>query len=317
MNTGLKLRYGIDAAGVRGLLLINGGAAVALLAFLPTALSKPAYGSLANGVLWALLLYQAGLVFAIMHNRLRRKCSLAYDGSSLEPCGIFNLKLREPCVCYRSIFFMWLSVAAFCVGGLAAFIGGMRSVDAFTTQTQVRSSEAGPELRNAIGAKQPATSRGQKNDPQSGLFGRQEAKGASAISTVVTALVAILVAIISWRQWLTDRARLKHELFLRRYDIYEEIYGFVGRILTAGRVEPGADIQFLQDTRKAYFVFGCDRAIKSLVTDIYEKAVDLYALEAERPSLADGDARRENIIKQREIKNWFQSTLAALESKFE
>jgi len=138
----------------------------------------------------------------------------------------------------------------------------------------------------------------------------------STATAVITAIVAVLVAIVTWRQWLTDRARLKHELFLRRYAIYEKIAAFPAEIGRSGRVEAGADIQFLKDTKQAYFVFGCDREVKNLVSSIYSHAVDLHALEAERPGLT-GEARSENIQKQRQIKEWFQSTLSSLESNFE
>ena len=138
----------------------------------------------------------------------------------------------------------------------------------------------------------------------------------TAASTFVTTIVAVLVAIISWRQWRTDRARLKHELFKRRYEIYEKIAAFPAEIGIAGRVEPGADLKFLQDTKQAYFAFGCDQSIKELVSNMYRHAVDLHALEAERPRLAS-DARSKNIEQQRVIKDWFQSTLASLEGEFE
>lgn len=135
-------------------------------------------------------------------------------------------------------------------------------------------------------------------------------------STVTTAIVAILVAIISWSQWCTDRSRLKHELFKRRYEIYEKIAAFPAEIGMAGRVEPGSDQQFLRDTKQAYFAFGCDTTVKELVSNMYKHAIELHTLEAERPHLF-GAALSENIAKQREIKNWFQSTLASLEKNFE
>jgi hypothetical protein len=78
MDVGIKIRAQIDTENVKGLLLINGGGAVALLAFLPAVLGKPEYAALAKAILWALLLFQFGLLTAIAHNRLRRVCSLVY-----------------------------------------------------------------------------------------------------------------------------------------------------------------------------------------------------------------------------------------------
>ena len=78
MSKGLEIRAQIDSEQVKGLLLINGGAAVALLAFLPTIFGKPNLGPLVDSVLWALGVFQVGIVMAVAHNRLRRVCSLLW-----------------------------------------------------------------------------------------------------------------------------------------------------------------------------------------------------------------------------------------------
>lgn len=131
MTTGLEIRAQIDTENVKGLLLINGGASIALLAFLPSVIDKPGYESLARVILWSLLIFQAGLVFAVVHNRLRRICSLRYEQHNYQPppCEIFGVKVGEPCVCLASSICMWLSVAAFIGGGFTVFQGGLESLD--------------------------------------------------------------------------------------------------------------------------------------------------------------------------------------------
>jgi len=135
-------------------------------------------------------------------------------------------------------------------------------------------------------------------------------------TTITTAIVAILVGIITWGQWATNRARLKHELFDRRYQVYERITAFLAEVLQAGRVPVGREFEFLRETKRAYFVFDCDVDVKTLVTDIYGHAVDLHALDASLDGLS-GSERTKNIERQREIKNWFEATLTSLEAKFE
>ena len=135
-------------------------------------------------------------------------------------------------------------------------------------------------------------------------------------TAITTAAVAILVAIITWRQWVTNRARLKHELFERRYAIYEKIAAFLSEVLQAGRVPSGREQEFLRETKRAFFVFDCDSEVKNLVTVIYQHAVHLHALDAELEGLGGKD-RTENVEKQREIKDWFQATLGSLEEQFE
>ena len=138
MAKGIEIRAQIDTENVRGLLLVNGGAAVALLAFLPVVLDKPGYEPLARALLWALLIFQAGLLFALFHNRLRRKCSLIYEQYDYQPppCEVFGYTLSDPCVCRGSIIWMWLSVVAFAVGGMTVFQGGVRSLDQRAEQVE-------------------------------------------------------------------------------------------------------------------------------------------------------------------------------------
>jgi hypothetical protein len=131
MTKGLEIRAQIDTENVKGLLIVNGGAAIALLAFLPGILDRPGYEPLARAIFWGLLIFQVGLLFGIFHNRLRRICSLRYEQHNYQPppCEVFGIKLAEPCVCRGSIICMWLSVAAFAAGGLTVFQGGLESLD--------------------------------------------------------------------------------------------------------------------------------------------------------------------------------------------
>ena len=136
----------------------------------------------------------------------------------------------------------------------------------------------------------------------------------SSATAITTAGVAVLVAIITLRNWITNRARLKHELFDRRYAIYEKIAGFISQVLLTGTVEGGGEEKFLRETKKAYFAFGCDKQIKKLVSDIYRKAVELHALQSENK--LTGDALKNNLEQQMKIKNWFSETLDSLETIF-
>ena len=131
VTEGLKIRAVIDADVVKGLQIINGGGAVALLAFLPVVLDKPQFRPLANAVLYALLIFAAGLVFAVVHNRLRRVCSNVYDNYDYRPPPgrLWKFKLKEPTPCAMSKLFMWASLGAFIVAVVAVFAGGWCSLN--------------------------------------------------------------------------------------------------------------------------------------------------------------------------------------------
>jgi uncharacterized membrane protein len=135
-------------------------------------------------------------------------------------------------------------------------------------------------------------------------------------TAVTTALVAVIVAVVTGGQWITNRARLRHELFDRRYAVYEQIASFIAEILISGKVPQGEPEAFSRRTKTAYFVFECDKEVKALITEIYQQAVKLHALDATLEGLM-GDERKKNVESQRVVKDWFQQTLGSLEARFE
>jgi hypothetical protein len=128
----VDIRAGIDTETVRGLQLMNGGLAAALGAMLPNLLQSPELRNLASWIVAAMGCAALGLVASVVHNRLRRKCSLQYDvkgGTGRQPRCSSTLLRRfetvpgEPCVCTWSIMWMWTSMGLF-VLALAATVAG-------------------------------------------------------------------------------------------------------------------------------------------------------------------------------------------------
>ena len=127
MADGRETRAAIDSETVRGLLLINGGGAVALLAFLSSIIGKPEFSVLSQAVIWATFLFQVGLVAAVVHNRFRRLCSLEYakKQENRKQCTLFGRVLREPCICHWSTGAMWASILSFVAAGVVVLIAGL------------------------------------------------------------------------------------------------------------------------------------------------------------------------------------------------
>jgi hypothetical protein len=132
-------------------------------------------------------------------------------------------------------------------------------------------------------------------------------------SGLLTPLIAVLAAYIAWQQWRTNNLRLKHELFERRYKLYEVITSFIANILSRGRVEPNSEMQFLRDTKTVIFLF--DNRIYAFVQEIYHNAVDLYSLGARENSLG-GQQLANNVDEQRKIMDWFSEQLGACTVRF-
>ena len=139
MSDGLKIRAEIDTENAKGLLLINGGSATALLAFLTQIFGNAEFIPFARFVLWALAAFLLGLALAVIHNSLRRSCSLVYERHDFRPPAgkLFGRTLSEPSVCFWSKIFLILSVAAFCTGGFLVVFGGFKFVNSRSTATPV------------------------------------------------------------------------------------------------------------------------------------------------------------------------------------
>lgn len=131
MAEGRETRAAIDSETVRGLLLINGGGAVALLAFLSGIIGKPEFSTLTQAVIWATFIFQLGLAAAVIHNRFRRLCSLEYakKQENRKYCTLFGRALKESCVCHWNTGFMWASIFAFVTAGAVVLVAGLCVVE--------------------------------------------------------------------------------------------------------------------------------------------------------------------------------------------
>jgi len=136
MTTGMEIRARIDADIIKALILINGGAAVALLALLPYVLGRGDLHSFAVAILRALLMFMFALLSAVVSSVFRRKCSLEWEIAKAtssdklpSPCTIFEKEFfKEPCVCIWGTAFMCLSVFLFVLAGITVFRGGISAI---------------------------------------------------------------------------------------------------------------------------------------------------------------------------------------------
>jgi hypothetical protein len=124
MAEGVELRAQMDIETFKGLLVINGGGAVALLTFFAAILTKDSLytRALAPAILWALMTMVFGLGFAIAHNFFRRRCSLAHDQRNVRRLqqrlqnpqqSLQEDEASQPTVCTFAWSFLWCSLACF------------------------------------------------------------------------------------------------------------------------------------------------------------------------------------------------------------
>lgn len=128
---GVERRSRIDSETVQGLQLINGGMAAGLVAMLPNILGNSSYSGLSRWMVAGVVFGAVGLVCAVVHSRLRRKCSLEYSKPVANRDPPFTNRWlvkcqtvpREPRICTKSIIAMWSSLTMFLLGAAVVCAG--------------------------------------------------------------------------------------------------------------------------------------------------------------------------------------------------
>ncbi len=126
-------------------------------------------------------------------------------------------------------------------------------------------------------------------------------------------LVALAVAFIALRQWQPSKARLKLDLFEKRWDVYRAAVVYMSRITQVG--PPGEpEVQAFSDAiAGANFLF--DDHIQDIVRDVLQRGSRL-TVEANEARRLEGSLRMEAELKLSEELDWFRSRLATLDQPF-
>ncbi|MBW8015036.1 MAG: hypothetical protein FVQ82_02545 [Planctomycetes bacterium] len=116
-------------------------------------------------------------------------------------------------------------------------------------------------------------------------------------------LIAFFVAYVAWRQYKTDRDKLRLDLYDKRYEIYRALKFLLGYILQNGYVRHEQIMEFLKGRREDDFLF--DKGIVAYLQDIQAKANELMNAEVvleNNPSDAERPAKEKEVIK---LRKWF------------
>lgn len=118
-----------------------------------------------------------------------------------------------------------------------------------------------------------------------------------------TALIALLAVCIAYHQYRVSRAKLKLDLFEKRYAIFLETWKILSKTATSGtRTELyGLGNPFSNFLPQAAFLFGKD--IEDYLINAIHRWTELWGLEGESGGL--GVDPVQNAQKISEIKNWF------------
>jgi hypothetical protein len=97
---------------------------------------------------------------------------------------------------------------------------------------------------------------------------------AQIFSAVFTALIALITTTILVQQHLLARRKLRHELYDRRFAVYNALMGFLSLVIEGGeQISVETLYKFKADTNQAFFLF--DRDVREYLDEVYSRAVEL------------------------------------------
>jgi len=94
------------------------------------------------------------------------------------------------------------------------------------------------------------------------------------ILTFLTVIVALLVAFVAYRQYNLANAKLKFDLFEKRFAIFMAVQSFLLDILSKANVTTDRRVQFLRETQYSAFLFEDD--IIKFLKELDNKALEYY-----------------------------------------
>ena len=135
------------------------------------------------------------------------------------------------------------------------------------------------------------------------------------LSALLTPTVAVLGALVAYRQWRLAQNKLKLDLFDRRFRVYEASRSLLASIRTSGKAKDEEVFEFMVATREAKWLLNQDVA-EYLEKQLYHKALDLQCLASELEGVGVGEIRTKNVHAQADIKKWFGAQYDVLDQKF-
>lgn len=144
--------------------------------------------------------------------------------------------------------------------------------------------------------------------------------GLKAIVAIATTFVAGYVARISRQQWLTNREKLRLDLYDRRFKIYVRVLDFYNAVILwdGSEAQQALKAPFTQAFRESRFLFPRSSGIFSFLKEFSERAFfivnfdQLKEIKSVDPQefARQGQRRTENV-------NWILESMVRFEDKLE
>ncbi|AMR77259.1 hypothetical protein [Cupriavidus nantongensis] len=127
---------------------------------------------------------------------------------------------------------------------------------------------------------------------------------APLFAAVATLVIGLIAGYIAWKQWETNRNKLKLDRFERRLAVYEAAGTLIGHVIAQARPTDEAMFKFLDDTRLAVWLF--DEDFAEYLESLYSNASVLASLLAPSEALyGKPEAKAQQSEERKRLRQWF------------
>ena len=131
---------------------------------------------------------------------------------------------------------------------------------------------------------------------------------------ILSALIAAIAIYIAYQQWSTNKSRLKHELYDRRFKIYKAVQIHLSHVLTHAKIDDekiAALGNAMQDAR-----FLMNEKIYEYIHEIYIKSIKMRSKQEQYKGIPVGDKRSKLVEEEHENLEWLTDQLPKLHIVF-
>jgi vacuolar-type H+-ATPase subunit I/STV1 len=139
---------------------------------------------------------------------------------------------------------------------------------------------------------------------------------AEIVDSLGTFIVAAIVAYIAYRQYKTDRYKVKLDLYDRRYKVFDAARQFIAHVIEGDNVKREKIVEFTSATVESVFLFGED--VRKYLDTLLAKGARVQRLQTELDSsrLPVGEEHSKKTEEIQECLNWLTQQLHELKTKF-
>ncbi|EGR1171067.1 hypothetical protein CGJ07_21530 [Vibrio parahaemolyticus] len=134
---------------------------------------------------------------------------------------------------------------------------------------------------------------------------------------IFAVLMALFLAYIAYQQLVTNRQKLKLDLYNKRFEVYTTTLKFYQELIGDG-VTSETHKDFIEKKEAAKFLFSEDASIYELLNELHEKSFKVKAFKGHREELESNPeifskAAQESL----EVVNWSVEAVKSLSGKLE